>query len=265
MLRFDKYEGLGNDFVVIDLPPERAIGTDAAARLCDRHFGVGADGILLLTAPVSPASAARMVVINADGSRPEMCGNGLRCVALHAARRAGAHTGRYLIETDAGALACEVERQGDAGRVRIELGRASAEGSYDAAYGQETLSFARISIGNPHAILFDSHWDDAAIDRIGPLVSGGLPGGSNVEFVRQPAPSSLDLVVWERGVGRTLACGTGAAATVAAAALAGRAPYSEPVEVRLPGGALEITVTPALDVSLRGPARWVFSGELAEP
>jgi diaminopimelate epimerase len=204
-----------------------------------------------------------MIVQNADGSRPEMCGNGLRCVALHLARRDGTERSEYVVDTDSGPKRCVVERQGDRGTVRIELGRASALGEYRTEFEGEPFTFARVSTGNPHAISLAGLRDTAFVDRLGPHVSGQIAGGTNVEFVKSLGARSFEVVVWERGVGRTLACGTGAAATAAALALAGRAPFGEPIEVRLPGGPLEVTVARgSLELELRGPAAYVFSGRL---
>jgi diaminopimelate epimerase len=260
---FAKYEGLGNDFIVIDAVDERALDAELARRACDRHFGVGADGILAVLPPRSAGARATMVVLNADGSRPEMCGNGVRCVALHLARADGASGSSYVIDTDAGPLLCEVERDGDSGWVKTGMGEATLAGEHRLDFGGQILVFTRISMGNPHAVVFDVDLSLEAIDRVGPMVSAALPGGANVEFAHRRGQRAFDLVVWERGVGRTLACGTGAAATVVAAVLSDRAPFSEPVEVRLPGGALEISVTRApLAAAQRGPARLVFTGEL---
>ncbi len=235
-------------------------------RLCDRHFGVGADGVLLVTPATSAEARARMVVLNADGSRPEMCGNGLRCVALHLARKDSSVGTSYVVDTDAGPLLCEVERDGATAQVKVGMGRGRVDGEHATLFDGAEVRFSRISVGNPHAIVFDSGFDEAAIDRLGPQVSSELPGGSNVEFAVTRGGGAFDLVVWERGVGRTLACGTGAAATGVAAALSGRAAYDEPLSVYLPGGALEITVEPeTLEVTLRGPARHVFAGEVSAP
>ncbi len=265
-LAFDKYEGLGNDFIVVEAEADSAVQPAQASALCDRHFGVGADGVLLITPAVSAQARARMVVLNADGSRPEMCGNGLRCVALHLARRDSAVGASYVVDTDAGPLLCEVERDGRTARVRIGMGRGRAEGEHVTRFDGADVRLARINMGNPHAVVFDSGFDEAAVDRLGPQVSGELSGGCNVEFARSRADGGFDLVVWERGVGRTLACGTGAAATAVAAALSGRAAWDEPLGIRLPGGVLEIAVERAtLAVTLRGPARHVFAGEVSLP
>ena len=263
-LQFDKYEGLGNDFIVVGA--SGASLAERAVAVCDRHFGVGADGVLSVTEGRTPGARATMVVHNADGSRPEMCGNGLRCVALHLARTDGVERVEYTIDTDAGPKRCCVVRDGGTAQVLIDLGSAVAQGEHRASHGGTDYRFARISMGNPHAVWLGGLLEGAAADALGSAVSGQIAGGSNVEFVAQRGPRAADLVVWERGVGRTLACGTGAGAAAAALALAGKAPFGEPIEIRLPGGPLEVTVdSPGLGVRLRGPARWVFGGEMALP
>jgi diaminopimelate epimerase len=258
-LSFEKYEGIGNDFVIVEqvAPLPESLVTS----LCDRHFGIGGDGVLVVAPARTRGARASMIVQNADGSRPEMCGNGLRCVALHLARAEGAERAEYLVDTDSGPKLCLVERSGGAGHVRIDLGRAVPAGEHRAEFEGRPFTFTRVSTGNPHAISLDGLLPLEAIDRLGPQVSATLPGGSNVEFVRALGPRSFEVIVWERGVGRTLACGTGAGATAAALALAGQAPFGEPIEIRLPGGPLEVTVAPGtLELQLRGPARHVFGG-----
>lgn len=259
---FSKYEGLGNDFIVVEAARDDG-GAELSAALCDRHFGVGADGVLWVLPPSLPSAAAKMVVYNADGSRPEMCGNGLRCVALHLVRSQTGHRARFSVETDAGPRLCDVDAEVSdrgAARVTIELGAAELLPDYECEHAGSRYRFARVSTGNPHAILFDAELDPHRLDELGPAVSEAL-GGSNVEFVSGAA--SFDVLVWERGVGRTLACGTGAGAVVAAAARLGRAPYDEPVAVRLPGGELGVKVERSgQKLWLTGPARLVFQGRL---
>src|SRR5579863_1249503 len=116
-LAFRKYEGLGNDFIVVDAEDERAVPTARASALCDRRFGIGADGVLLVLPPASPGAAGRMRVINADGSVPEMCGNGVRCVALHLARARGMLEGTLVVDTDAGPCRCVVADRGSDAQV----------------------------------------------------------------------------------------------------------------------------------------------------
>ncbi len=257
---FSKYQALGNDFVIVEGPSDDAVSPEIAIKLCDRHFGIGADGVLLLSP--QDGAAGRMTVINADGSRPEMCGNGLRCVALflHQRRQAPA---QFRVATDAGLLDCEIQRRGDAPWVKLSLGRAKTLGDLQSSHADRTYNFHRISTGNPHAVTFDGIPSNEEIDRFAPTVSARLAGGANIEFVEQVGPDHLRVVVWERGVGRTLACGTGAGAVATAAAFAGLVGFDRPVAVDLPGGRLELTVMKeTLEVFLAGPAVHVFDGQV---
>jgi len=264
-LEFEKYEATGNDFIVVRVDSPTALTKEQAMALCDRHFGIGADGVLLLS-PVDPARGergrARMTVLNADGSRPEMCGNGLRCAAL-ALTGDQRPTDDFVVETDAGPRACILRRTGaDRAQVTTDLGRAEAQGEVTHPLGAGAATFTRVSMGNPHAIVFREPISDAELDVLGPSLSASIVGGTNVEVASVVGPGRLDLAVWERGVGRTLACGTGAAATAAAAVALGLAPAEAPIEVRLPGGALELVVSKERRVTLTGPARRVFRGRL---
>jgi diaminopimelate epimerase len=262
-LRFTKYEGLGNDFLVVDAADDSALDTERVVRLCDRHFGVGGDGVLLVTPPKSPGARATMVVLNADGSRPEMCGNGLRCVALHLATQDRARGVSFIVDTDAGPRLVAVDRNDRSASVSVSMGRGAPEAELKHAFRGQELAFSRVSMGNPHAIAFETNLDEAALDELGPAISGGIEHGTNVELVTVRDERTLDVVVWERGVGRTLACGTGACAVVVAAARQGRVPFDTEVEVHLPGGPLHISVTrETLEVTMRGPAKHVFSGEV---
>jgi diaminopimelate epimerase len=258
-VRFEKWEGLGNDFVVLEgarMTPE------AARRLCDRRRGVGADGVLIVD-----RAPARMQVWNADGSRPEMCGNGLRCVAAYLVARGLSGEG-LSIRTDAGARRCDVASGGeDLYDVAVEMGRARlGEPLIVAAFGREHR-FAWVDVGNPHAVTFEPY-AEGAIDALGPIVATAPAEGVNVELC-QVAPAEpggarrIEVAVWERGVGRTLACGTGACAVAAAACEIGLSPFGAPIQIGLPGGDLRVTVAPGTrELSMRGPARRVFSGEV---
>jgi diaminopimelate epimerase len=255
---FDKYEGLGNDFVLLEVPRASFVDGRTAARICDRHLGVGADGVLLLLPPRASNADARLQVLNADGSTPEMCGNGLRCVALHLARkRSPART--FLIETDIGPLECTT----DGPSVTVGMGIVRCQGQRHLDIDGTSSTFTLVDAGNPHAVTFGAH-ARADVDRLGPRVAShaSFPQGTNVEFATVDR-GSIDLVVWERGVGITLACGTGACATVAAAYASGLIASPSSVDVRLPGGLLVVTLDPETSrASLRGPARHVFSGAL---
>lgn len=262
-LRFAKYEGLGNDFLVVDATSETLVDTSQVMRLCDRHFGVGADGVLLVTPPKSLGARATMVVLNADGSRPEMCGNGLRCVALHLALQDRAQGVSFIVDTDAGPRLVAVERSESGASVSVGMGRGQPEGELGYELGGASLKFVLVSMGNPHAIRFDAELDERRLDEFAPALSAQFPAGTNVELVHQRAERELEVLVWERGVGRTLACGTGACAVAVAAARQGRVPFDVEIAVGLPGGKLYVTVAQeTLEVTMRGPARRVFSGEV---
>jgi diaminopimelate epimerase len=272
-LRFSKYEGLGNDFVIVD---NAELSVAQAVTLCDRHRGIGADGVLLFAS--AQAGAPRMRVINADGSRPEMCGNGLRCVALHAVRRGGAEPGReFVVETDSGPHACRVAEDARTSLVEVSMRAASLAPSEVPVIAERELldepfevagtrlRVSCVSMGNPHAVTFDDVTVSARA-QLGPLLEthARFPNRANIGFARVLGPQSLELAVWERGVGFTEACGTGACACAVAAVETGRAERRRPIEVRLPGGPLQIRVGERGErIAMTGPARWVFDGEIA--
>jgi diaminopimelate epimerase len=257
-LPFVKYHGLGNDFVVVDGP---LMDAARAALICDRRRGIGADGLVTLLSPRTPGAAAAMHIYNSDGSVAAMCGNAIRCVARHLAERRGLE-GAIVIDTDSGPKACTLHR-GAGGRVEavtVEMGPARLLGEEDFRIGGEVLRAVRVSMGNPHAVLFDLPTRERAA-AIGPVLERAVGGGVNVGLAR-PGNAGIDLVVWERGAGLTDACGTGACAAAVASISRGLARAGAPIEVRLPGGPLQITVAPDLvGVTMRGPAERVFAGE----
>ncbi len=272
-LSFWKYHGLGNDFIVVEGPP--LMDPARAFLLCDRRRGIGADGVLSILPPEN-GGAAYMHIYNSDGSVASMCGNGIRCVARHLAETRGL-TGEVLVETDAGPRRCRIhcDSKGAVESVSVDMGTARIEGDQEFTVGGERLRAVRVSMGNPHAVLFDEP-SEARARVIGPAIEKMVPGGVNVGFARlrpggldyqgaptgsgSAAPQALDLVVWERGAGLTDACGTGACAAAVAALRTGRVEAEGPIEVRLPGGMLLITVTADLRVEMRGPAERVFEG-----
>jgi diaminopimelate epimerase len=267
---FAKYQGLGNDFVVVDLERVGAAPTaEQTVQLCDRHLGIGADGVLVVS---GKGHRPTMRVINADGSVPEMCGNGIRCVALHLLRTGRTPTdGRLLIDTDSGPHACRVLYDADSVEVGMrppalapELVPVLADGPViDAPFevlGRE-VRITAVSMGNPHAVTFD----DVNADRhkVAPLLQRHprFPQHANVGFARMLGADRIDLDVFERGAGWTRACGTGACAAAVAAVETGRAQRGAPIQVRLPGGILQITVNePGETLIMTGPARHVFDG-----
>jgi len=257
-LRFSKYHGLGNDFVLVEGP---LMDAARARRICDRHRGVGADGVVTILPARTPGAVATMHIYNPDGSVAEMCGNAIRCLAIHLAVTRGSPAD-LLIDTGAGPKRCTLHRGpgGVADAVSVEMGPARVEGEQEFDVAGERLRAVRVNMGNPHAVLFDPP-SRARVLAIGPAIEAAVAGGVNVGFAR-PGPAGIDLIVWERGAGLTDACGTGACAAAVAAVRAGAAVAGAPIEVRLPGGPLQITVAPDLvGVTMRGPAVHVFDGE----
>lgn len=259
---FHKYEGLGNDFIVVEGTDERGVLPDRAAVLCDRRFGVGADGVLLVLPPRGDGCDVRMRVINADGSVPEMCGNGVRCVALHLARARGLRQATVTVDTDAGPCACSVEDGRGEGMVTVDMGVVRVYGERSLEIDGKRVTLTVADAGNPHAVLFGS-FSRGEVEHLGPRLAThpAFPRGTNVEF-SSVSGDGIDLVVWERGVGITLACGTGACATAAAACARGLVSRGVPIPVRLPGGRLDITIDESGRVTMRGPARHVFEGSV---
>ena len=295
-LHVAKMHGLGNDFLVVDV---RGLDAATAARLqepatvrqlCDRQFGLGGDGVLAVRPPRTAGAVAEMRVLNADGSEAEMCGNGIRCVAKYLHDRAGERAPSLVIDTGAGPLTCGLTLEGgavdtvtvDMGRPRLTRGEIPMVGPADerclevpielaAAHGEHGATVAHrvtaVSMGNPHAVVFV---DTAAAARtlaetVGPALEthAWFPRKTNAEWCHVAGADTLDLVVWERGCGITLACGTGACATAVAACLTGRAEVGRELTVRLPGGALAITVAPDYaTVFMRGPARFEFEADV---
>lgn len=250
MMPFWKYHGLGNDFVVLQ---DTAPDSNLASRLCDRHFGVGADGVLFVS---FEGPHARMIIVNQDGSRPQMCGNGIRCVARFLAENHQAGD-TVDIQTDAGTKTCQINRLD--WTVRVNMGPARRDGHID----YEGHRWMAVNMGNPHVVTFlDDMPDLAEIDRIGTLANldrSTFPEGVNLEFVVVRG-DFLEVVVFERGVGRTLACGTGACA--AAVAAFDQDVLQAPARVRLPGGILTIEQDPRT-IWMTGGATLVYQGALS--
>lgn len=264
-LAFHKYEGIGNDFVVVDAESDAEIPRDVAQAICDRRFGIGGDGVLLILPPTSPDASARMRVINADGSIPEMCGNGLRCAVLHVARQRGQTAGEITFDTDAGLRPCIIDDREGQGLVTVDMGIIRLQGSVRIDEGGQSWELFLADAGNPHAITVGATPRET-IDRVGPRLSthARFPAGTNVEFAVFRG-GEVDLVVYERGCGVTLACGTGACATVAVGVGQGLVRAGDETTVNLPGGALRIVVGEDGRAIMRGPARHVFSGIFAAP
>ena len=258
---FEKYEGLGNDFLVLDARvwPESELSPTLARTLCDRHTGVGGDGILWIER--HGHNALRMVILNADGSRPEMCGNGVRCVAAAVAMHEGLTPGAVIeVQSDAGPRPAVLRDRIDGGWL-VEVDMGVAQVSSDELSVQGAQPVIAVDMGNPHGVLFEPRGDDAEIVREVTAL-GAFPKGVNVEFVRVER-DGFRVRVHERGVGWTQACGTGACAVAAAAVRERRAHAGKPIRVTLDGGDLTIVIEPETwRVRMTGPARRVFSGFL---
>jgi diaminopimelate epimerase len=263
--RFDKYEGTGNDFLVLDacLWPEAELTPALARSLCDRHTGVGGDGVLWVR-HLPAEEAARLIILNADGSRPEMCGNGVRCVAAWLADRGALAAGRALtVLSDAGPrVTTALNLAAGAWQVQVDMGEARVAHAHDTVeVGGRTIAVRAVNVGNPHGVVFATVDDPMATVRAVTALPA-FPNGVNVEFVAAEGPG-FRVRVHERGVGWTMACGTGACAVAAAAVQDGLARAGSPVAVTLDGGTLSITVDPVSHrVRMTGPARRVFSGEI---
>ncbi len=271
---FTKYHGAGNDFIVVEPKGKSADWSGLAIAMCDRHFGVGADGLLLVEA--SMKAAHRMVLFNADGSEAEMCGNGIRCFAKHVIEQLEAPKESLLVETLAGVheITPRLEN-GEVVSARVGMGapRFKPEEIPVAMSGDERvidhrivvgeipLSVTSLSMGNPHAVAFiDEPVSEWPLDRVGPLMEHDpfFPRRVNFEIVNVESAERVKARVWERGANETLACGTGASAIAVAGQIKGLTGKS--VVVSLPGGDLRIDWDGEGEVWLDGPVSRVFSG-----
>ena len=276
-MRFWKYQGLGNDFILLDgTDGKLSVDPEWCRRMCDRHFGIGADGVLYVLP--GEGTDITMRIINADGTEAEMCGNGIRCVAKHAWDFGIVGTERFKVHTLAGDLTAETFRgeDGKVATVRINMGAPVTDGravpvDHDGQFIDQPftvdgveLRASAVSMGNPHFVTF-TELTDEQVDRLGPVLERHpfFPRKTNVEFCRVE-DGRIHIRVYERGAAWPLACGTGACASTTAAALTGRVPFGEPVDVELPGGWLRVTVDRDLRyVLMEGPAELVFEGEAA--
>ncbi|MBU1616884.1 MAG: diaminopimelate epimerase [Candidatus Margulisbacteria bacterium] len=259
---FTKMQGLGNDFVLIDGRKEKLDQLDLkqlAIGLCDRHFGIGADGLLL----VWPSTKAhyRMQIINPDGSEAEMCGNGIRCFARYVYETDKLSEEVISVETLAGTLLpAVIKENGRISNVEVDMGEPKITDNLQLTTNNQTYNVQEVSMGNPHAVIFVDDLGGLDLAAIGPEIENNphFPNRTNVEFVKVLNDKELEVRVWERGAGETLACGTGACAALVAANLAGKT--GRRALVRLPGGNLDIEWGEDSHVLMRGPAEKVFEG-----
>ncbi|MGF1538544.1 MAG: diaminopimelate epimerase [Elainellaceae cyanobacterium] len=279
--RFAKYHGLGNDFILLDNrhQAEPALTPAEAIQWCDRHFGIGADGVIFAL-PAEGGVDYTMRIFNSDGSEPEMCGNGIRCLAKFVADIDGADPQKepsYRIDTKAGIIQPTLRRDG---QVTVNMGEpflladqipttlvAPEDKVVDCpieAAGQSWRVTA-VSMGNPHCITFVDDAEAIDLAAIGPQFEHhpAFPQRTNTEFIQVVSRDYLKMRVWERGAGATLACGTGACASLVAAALNGKSDRHATLE--LPGGNLDIEWRENNRLYMTGPAVKVFSGTAEAP
>jgi len=271
-LRFWKYHGLGNDFVILeDLSGALRLSSEEVRVICNRRRGVGADGVLILR---KRDDTYFMQTLNSDGSEAEMCGNGIRCAGKHLfdTGRVGK---RFEIDTLAGRIKLEhVSGNGETSMFRVGMGRPVFEREKIPMLGRgrcideeitiegRKFKVTALSLGNPHAVVFEG-MDMNEVEHWGALIESHscFPRRTNVDFTRVVNENEIEVCVYERGCGVTQACGTGACASVVAGTLRGVLSMGKPVVVHLPGGDLQVEVEPGYtQVWMTGPATFVFSG-----
>jgi diaminopimelate epimerase len=276
-MKFTKLQGAGNDFVLVEAGGKQFNWPKLARALCDRHFGIGADGLLLLS---SDKANLRMRVFNPDGSEAEVCGNGLRCLVKYALDKGlvSAGAAEISVATQAGIRKARLHTKGKSTIIQLGMG-APAFGAreipvklednpkepildYPIAIGNTKLSLSFVSMGNPHAVYFiEQPVADFPLSQLGPKVENHsiFPKRTNFEVARVLNRKQIEARVWERGAGETLACGSGACAIAVLAKLHGY--IDSRVDIRLPGGTLGVEWDGVGEVFLSGPAEIVFSGE----
>lgn len=278
-IEFTKYHGLGNDFILVDNrhSSEPVLTPEEAVVLCDRHFGIGADGVIFAL-PAQNGTDYTMRIFNSDGSEPEMCGNGIRCLAKFIADLEGSDAKtEYRIHTGAGVIITELRSDG---QVKVDMGvprLLAAEilttlAAPDAKVidvpievADKSWSVTCVSMGNPHCITFVEDVSAIALETVGPQFEHhqAFPQRTNTEFIQVIRRDYVKMRVWERGAGVTLACGTGACAAVVAGVLTGKCDRTTAVE--LPGGVLEIEWSEVSGrIYMTGPAQRVFTGLISD-
>jgi diaminopimelate epimerase len=275
-VHFSKYHGLGNDFVLIDnrASAEPLVTPAQAARICDRNKGIGADGVIFAL-PAKASCDWEMRIYNSDSSEPEMCGNGIRCMAQFVAALEGTQglEKTFSIHTLAGKIVPTLLKNGN---IRVDMGKPELVGqkvpttlpagengrviNAPLNVGGIDWKVTCVSMGNPHAVVFVDDLEGFDFPTIGPLFEkhSVFPKKTNTEFVQVLSRTHLKMKVWERGAGPTLACGTGACALLVAAVLCDKADRC--CTVTLPGGDLQIEWKDDDTIIMTGPAEHVFSG-----
>ena len=262
-MEFIKMHGLGNDFIILDGFLTTVPGDHAAlARMvCDRHFSIGGDGLVIIL-PAESADA-EMRIFNPDGSQPEMCGNAIRCVAKYLYETGHVHAHQMRIKTLAGMMDIKLALCEDkVTKVSVDMGAPRVTGRSEILIVGQSCEFMCVTTGNPHAVTYSIYPEDDVFMKYGPRIERNpvFPEGTNVEFCRVDSPRHISIRVWERGAGPTLACGTGATASFFAGVKAGLLENS--VVASLPGGELEFVINEDGHVIMTGPAETAFRGRL---
>lgn len=277
-MKFTKMQGIGNDYIYVNCFEEQVVNPEQlSVRLSNRRFGIGGDGLIL----IMPSQIAdfKMRIFNADGSEAMMCGNGTRCIGKYVYEHGLTNKTHITLETNSGIKYLELHYTGDqVTSVTVDMGKAiltpreiPVESDSQEPFvakpvqvGDRLERLTCVSVGNPHAIVFCDRVEDLDLEKLGPLFEHHaiFPDRVNTEFVRVIDDHTLQMRVWERGSGETLACGTGACATTVAAVLNGYCPQGEPILVKLRGGDLTITYQADGTVMMTGPAEEVFQGEI---
>lgn len=279
MLNFTKMTGLGNDYIYVDCTDGTKLKNipEIARKLSDRHFGIGSDGLILIDKTENSNSDFRMRIFNTDGSEAEMCGNGIRCVAKLIHDKNLNNSDKFSIETLGGVKKVKLieNEKGECNEVIVDMGEPMFQDKnipyniyepfnkdLDINVEGEKMRFTVVSMGNPHAVTFVENLDDFQIEMCGPVVENNpiFPNRTNVEFVEIIDKNNIRVRVWERGVGETFACGTGACAAMVASGLNGYT--DENVTVELPGGKLKIEWGKDNHIYMQGPANTVYEGQV---
>ncbi|MBO6053402.1 MAG: diaminopimelate epimerase [Clostridia bacterium] len=258
---FTKMQGLGNDYLYVfgEVPANVA---ELCRKLSDRHFGAGSDGMIFISHAASADFSMR--IFNADGSEAKMCGNGIRCVGKYVYDKGYTDKKKLTVDTLSGVKTLEMHVVGGkVCRVGVDMGTAAVSEDMELEIGGERIRCTPVSVGNPHAVVFVGDAEAAPVGELGPRIekNAAFPGGVNAEFVEVISPTELRMRVWERGSGITMACGTGACASAAAAVSRGFCGAETPLTVRLDGGNLSVTVHEDGGITMSGPAETVYEGE----
>ena len=275
-MNFWKMHGLGNDYIVVDNRDQKiaeAKATDLAKKLCERRFGIGSDGLLLVSN--SSVADVKMRIFNVDGSEAEMCGNGIRCFAKYCYENKIVKKDELDVETNAGVKHIWLTREkAEVKLIKVDMGAPNWDRKALPMKGkgpcvneglqvdeEENYKVTCLSMGNPHCVIFVENVDESPVEYIGPMIEShpSFPKRTNVSFVQVLNKNELKVRVWERGCGETLSCGTGTCAAVAAANKLGK--VGNKVTVHVLGGDLQVEVGKTLYLS--GPAEKVFEGTMS--